>query len=48
MRAERKIRGMGMRELKDILDTPCKLFCRDSDTNTDIPFEGVLALKNKW
>ena len=30
-----------MRELKDILDTPCKLFCRG--TNADIPFDGVLV-----
>lgn len=30
-----------MRELNDILDIPCKLFCRD--TNTDISFEGVLV-----
>lgn len=34
-----------MRELKDILDIPCKLFCRGA--NADIPFDGVLVYQKR-
>lgn len=45
MSTEGKMGRIAMRELKDILDTPCKLFCKGA--TTDIPFDGVLVYQNR-